>query len=277
MTIPAFPIFAFQQPVSSFSKWRSRGINTLVNCVSGPDQDVPTDAAYIAAAKAAGFYTIADHPDSDCWAHVDEADGKGVSPAACLAKYRVWKAAAPNKPVYLNLDGRRRQYTPFSVYQAYAQSCDWLGADRYQVEWGLPLDVALIGGDVDILRAAAPTKKIFYIVGCGQQNLELSPALQGMPQAQFCRPPTLDELKQQVATAVSHGVNGLGYFSHNPYGANGGWSSFDSTTPDIALALPALNAALTPPVISPATRPAGPLDGKTMSLDGYDYTINAKR
>ena len=280
--VPSFIIAVFQQPVSNFIVWKSRGVNTLINCVSGPDQDIATDAQYITAAHAAGFYVIANHPDADCWNQEDESDGKGISPSACLAKYRAWKVATPTKPVFLNLDGRRRQYTPLATYQAYARSCDWIGMDRYPTETGAPEDIPLIGGDIDTLKAAAPGKRIIYTIGCSQQNIELSDWAKGSAFAALCRPPTLDEFKRELNIVTWRMVGGVCYFSHSPYGNAGGWSSFDSTTPEIAAALPAINAALTapvtpPPVISPAIKPAGPLDGKTITLDGFDYTLNAKR
>ena len=258
---PAFITAVFQQPVSSFSRWRQRGINTVINTVSGLGQDVPDDEHYVTAAHAAGLYVIADAPGADTLAQRDEADGNGVPAVTTFAKYQAWKQANPAKLVYMNLDGRRRQFTQLGTYRAYFQGADLIGMDRYSPDTGNPEDIPLIGGDIDTMKLAASGKRIVYTLGIGNQHIELSPWRKGTPQAALCRPSTLAELKQQIAICVSHGATGISFFSHDPYGNNGGWASFDSTTPEIAAALPGICASLTgvpivyPPVITPATKP----------------------
>jgi hypothetical protein len=45
-------IGVWRQPVESFDKWKVRGVNTMFGAVYGPDQQVKTAAAYVAAAHA---------------------------------------------------------------------------------------------------------------------------------------------------------------------------------------------------------------------------------
>lgn len=264
---PTFITAVFQQPASSLKGWKARGINTVINTVSGVGQDVATDSEYVAAAHAMGLYVIANAPGADALAQRDEADGNGVPTATTYLQYLTWQQANATLPVYLNLDGRRRQFTALGTYRAYFQGADWLSMDRYPVSVGAPQDIPLIAGDIETMKAAAPGKRVLYILECGDQHLQFSPWLHGLPIAAACRPPTLAELKQEIALCVSHGVTGIGFFTHDvngnvdPATGIGGWKSFDSTTPEIAAALPGICATLTgvpivfPTVVTPATKP----------------------
>src|SRR6266536_1489181 len=59
---PAFLIGVFSQPVSSFAKWKARGINTLV--LSEPEGGRVKKEDWEAAATAAGLFFM-DYPSDD--------------------------------------------------------------------------------------------------------------------------------------------------------------------------------------------------------------------
>lgn len=276
MNLPTIPIPVFQQPAESFAKWQADGFNAVINPVWGPDQQCKTGAEVVAAAHARGLYTIGTFPECDAWNQVDEADGKDILPATLQTQYQAWKAADPNKLVFLNLDGRRRQFTPLATYMDYAKACDWIGMDRYPVSTGESGNISLIGGDIKTLIAAAPGKKIFYIFEASNQHIENSDWMKAQPaQAALCRPPSATEMKMETDIGKAWGLNGFGFFTHDSYGkivnGVGGWASFDSTTPEIAAALPGIIAGLSPtpspvpPVPVPAPSPVDAFAGMTVT------------
>jgi hypothetical protein len=92
------------------------------------------------------------------------------------------------------------------------------------------------------------------------------------------RGPTADEMRAEIAQATGHGAAGIFYF---PDVIGRGWESFDGTTPELAAAMTAADAAINPvpatqPATSPATKPANSFDATiTKNADGT-YTVTPK-
>jgi hypothetical protein len=217
-----FPIGVFQQPVSNFAGWKARGINTVTVIPADTDLD-----AWAQAADQAGLYQIrGPRPDTatdlaDKWLlalnQTDEPDGiNSQVPASQLQKiYTAWKTTMPERSVYINLVGALNQYdisgacadktyrdscpSGDSWYAHYVAAADWISGDRYPVNSGEPL--AEIGSMVDHLRQLAGDKPTFAFIETGDYDTtDRNPG------------PTADQLRDEVWSAIIHGVRGIWYF-----------------------------------------------------------------
>ena len=248
---PNFLIGVWYQPLSSFDKWKARGVNTLVGYPENSENI--SREQWLAAAKKAGFYYIAkptEDPDdikSDladdhflAWEQQDEPDGAGATPADKIQeKYKAWKQLG-NKNVLLNLDGPRFQYSKPADYIPYCQGADWLAFDYYVLNRGDgPANLKKIGEAIDLLKQwSGGKKKIFVFIECSDQDLRISDfgalkGLDGQPIGTKMRGPTPDEMKAEIDIAVQHGAAGIVYF---PQVIGKGWENFDGTTTDVETA-----------------------------------------
>src|ERR1051325_6175086 len=102
-----FPIGVWSQPLNTFDKWQSRGINTVINFE--PYGGVDSIDAWSNAANAHSFYQVRQpraNPADDlketrllAWMHSDEPDLHKTGPSLLRSEYNAWKAVNPNKPV----------------------------------------------------------------------------------------------------------------------------------------------------------------------------------
>jgi hypothetical protein len=299
---PKFIIGVWYQPTSSFAKWKSRGINTLVGYES--EGNTVSRQQWTAAAQQAGLsYLMA--PTSDAgeiqqdaadanllaWTQRDEPDGAGnVSPAQIVANYKAYKALAPAKNVLVNFDGWKMQWRPDSDYQQYSQGGDWLAFDYYIINRGEgPANIPKIGTTLDRLKAVSGGgKKYLVFIECSNQKLNLqswanNPDQSGTPPGPRMRAPTAAEMNQEIQLAVQHGASGIVYF---PDIIGNGWQGFDGITPDLEAAMKQTNAQLagapaappvTLPIATPTTQTAAPLDGHDITIDGVTYTLHVKQ
>ncbi len=251
MTPPNFIIGVWYQPKENFQLWKDRGINTLVGYESNTNT---SRAQWIAAARAAGLFyiirpdgTSADFqagtqdPNLLAWEQFpDEPDGAGNTLAAAMsANYTQWKSQS-TKPVFINLDGARFQYSQQSDYQGYIQGGDWIGLDYYIINRGEgPENISKLGDAIDRLKswiaAGGVNKKIYVFIESSDQNLKASGYfLNG-------RGPTASEMNQEISIATSHGASGIMYFP-DIIGRN--FEAYDGTPADVAADMTATNAAL---------------------------------
>ncbi len=108
-----FPIGVWSQPLNTFDKWQSRGINTVINYEPYGGQD--SIDAWSNAANAHSFYQVRTprpNPADDlketrllAWMHSDEPDIHKTSPTVLTNEYNAWKAIDPAKPVLVNFSG----------------------------------------------------------------------------------------------------------------------------------------------------------------------------
>ena len=266
-TPPPFLIAVFSQPLSSFAKWKSRGINTLVS--HEPEGGRVKKSDWEAAATAAGLffmdypadddaqlkieaaqpYRLAfmqdDEPDLTRTPNTDRTNADGwTKPELCAARYARCKAAAPNLPVLVNFAGTAvtPDAYPGNKHLPYIAAADWLAHDWYvkNKNWQrYPVD--LIGKAMDRLALWSDNKPQFAFIECSDQKI--SP---------LGRAPTPDEMEQEVNLAVAKGAKGIIYFPQRPPPG----FQYDAMSPDLVDRLISINTRLANNPLPTPTPPA---------------------
>jgi hypothetical protein len=272
---PPFFIGVFSQPIGSFAKWKARGINTLVS--HEPEGGRVKKSDWEAAATTAGFFFMDypadddptlqleaqqpnrlafmqdDEPDLTRTPNTDRTNADGwTKPELLAARYARCKAAAPNLPVFVNFAGTAvtPDAYPGNKHLPYIAAADWLCHDWYvkNKNWQrYPID--LIGKAMDRLALWSDNKPQFAFIECSDQKI--SP---------LGRPPTPDEVEQEVNLAVAKGARGIIYFPQKPPPG----FQYDAMSPDIVDRITHINARLaatplpTPPTPSTPPRPNEP-------------------
>lgn len=236
-----FPIGAYSVPSSDFSKWKSRGVNTLVNDVGDTDGE---RLQWNQAAVAAGFKLIRPplpNPADDignsallAWSQMDEPDiwDKGEENLPELQQnYKKWKQIDPTRLVFLNFSGgdvmRTNQPDVINTdvtYKNMIATADWIANDIYPLSGYLfederRTDLTLLSEPIDQLRSWAPLKPQF----CFIESAKIYSEFRGIKPA---------ELRAQIWLAMVHGVRGLFFFSH--IFENDDWLDWDGTQKDVA-------------------------------------------
>ncbi len=253
---PAFIIGVFSQPVSSFAKWKARGINTLVS--SEPEGGHVKKEDWEAAATAAGLFFM-DYPSDDdallpneakqthrlAFMQNDEPDmtrqpntpltnpDGWTKPEILTARYARCKAAAPSMPVFVNFAGTAvtPEYYKGEKHLPYIAASDWLAHDWYVKNRNFDrYPVSLIGKAMDRLAAWSGNKPQFVFIECSDQKVS--------PQG---RAPTPDEMEEEVNLAIAKGAKGIIYFPQRPPPG----FQFDAMTPDLVDRMAQINARLT--------------------------------
>jgi hypothetical protein len=187
----------------------------------------------------------------------DEPNGVGALTAAqCQALYAAAKAAAPNVPVVINLDGGHVMQFSQAGTGPYLAACDIACFDHYPFNYG-SLDtpnLAVIAKDlkawsVDATHPAG--KPIIEIFECSNMNIAVQSWCAGTPLAKQMTAPTGSQITSEVNTATAAGVSAVIWFTDK---LGVGFISYDSTTPDEQAAMTAVAASLNPPA-PPATQP----------------------
>lgn len=272
-----FPIGVFSQPEDSFQKWKSRGINTLLESPQGHDP-----AGWDRAAQAGGFYQIrrpGPDPRKDigrkdllAWSHWDEPDAAGR-----IAEWtpmfertaREWRSIDPKRTIFINFAGpdlswfttRQDAYsrTYASYYPRLIATADWVANDLYPSGGWLNQshaprrgDITLLGEPLKILKGMTK-KPLFAFIEAGDVE-------RGNVEGARC--PTVAEFRAQTWYALACGVRGIFYF---PAAVGKGGFRFDSAPPEIVSAMKSQNeiiAKLEPILqseIDPASfAPSGP-------------------
>jgi hypothetical protein len=256
-----FPIAVFRQPTTSFDTWKSRGVNTVIDFYApGKQQE-----RWTSAAVADGLWMIrnprknvaadATQPYLLAFSHSDEPDVWKVKPAAMLATYRKWKAAAPSIPVIANFAGAtvvgQFDSNTDEKYRQYLRAVDWSSSDVYPVtqygryQW---IDKLLVGSTSDPQYAgvAPPTPgssvdKLRQLSGGKRQFAYIETSFQNLkgPTAVGSRGATADEVRGETWDAIIHGAKGIVYFPFSFPNNN------DGTPADVAAAMTATDATIT--------------------------------
>jgi hypothetical protein len=294
---PAFVIGVFSQPLSSFAKWKARGINTLV--LSESEGGRVKKADWEAAATAAGHYFMDypsdddailqneakqplrmafmqdDEPDLTRTPNTDRTYPDGTTKADILAaRYARCKAAAPNLPVFVNFAGTAvtPEFYKGEKHLPYIAAADWLAHDWYvkNRNWQR-YPVSLIGKAMDRLALWSNNKPQFVFIECSDQKLTSTG-----------RMPTPDEVEEEVNLAVSKGAKGIVYFPQRPQPG----FQYDAMPPEIVERVTQINARLvgvTPPpaqneptledLVTQVNQLSGRLDALSRDLE----TIKARK
>lgn len=226
----------------SFPTWKRRGIGTLIGYENEGIVGTAQLDGWCADARAAGLsYVLQGVPitqshwnDGSCSGLLllpDEPNGVGNAPASQMAtNAAAVKAVAPNKPLWISLDGGRAMQQSDAELAAYCAVADVLMFDAYPLNYsGNPAGIPVIGQIADRIKKIAPTKMVVAVLEASNQDIGKQPwTLQndatGTPLSPKLRAPTPAEFIQEVETAVAHNVGGVVYF---PDKIGLGWEGFD--------------------------------------------------
>lgn len=291
-----FPISVFYQPAfadhtTSFSGWKARGVNTVIGYET--QGNTITIDQYSAAAVAAGMYMIREpraNPADDAnqknliaFLQPDEPDVNGYSAAMLQANYAAWKAAVPNMPVMLNVDGSHvigwQGGASRQNYVDWYKGADWASDDLYPVTGFInPTALSAVGQAVDTLRSYV-NKPGMAVIETSNQRLFVNSQPQ-WPE----RGVTPGEFREEVWDALIHHASGIMYFpqSFNAF-------HYDATPIDVAQEMtrqntviqslaPVLNSSSTGDVSSVSLTGGtdgngGGLEARVQSYNGVTYVI----
>ncbi len=222
-----FPIGVFSQPEQSFAKWKSRGINTILETPQGHDP-----VSWDRAAQATGLFVIRrpmqtprldiGRKDLLAWSHWDEPDAAGriVEWTPMFEKTAAeWRAIDPNRKIFINFAGpdlswfttRNDAYSKnyASHYPRLIASADWMANDLYPCGGWLNQshaprrgDITLLGEPIKILKGLTSKPQFAFI--------EASEIERGNVAGARC--PTAAEFRAEIWYAITQGVRGLFYF-----------------------------------------------------------------
>lgn len=281
-----FPIGTWTQPVSSFDKWKSRGVNTLIEYQG----DGATIEQWSQAARDRGMYYIRQplsNPALDvgdknllAWALPDEPEITTKYPPATLTSWvDGWKQADPNRPIWANFSGGyvlrwQGNVAGPSGYAPYQNLLDWDSSSIYPVTgWYRPeehpgLDAP--GRSLDQLEKWSNGHPQFAVIEPSDQELNwIQKDIPG---------PTPGQFRAEVWDSIIHGARGVIYFpmSFKPS------FRFDNTSPEVAAEMTTTDAKIQSIArvlqsdIDPATRgfeASSPLEGTWRVVDGKTYYV----
>lgn len=241
-----FPIGVHSQPMNSFSKWKGRGVNSLIQYES--NGGTVSMKQWGDAAAAQGLYYArwpSSNPANDlqekylmAWTQLDEPDleNHNPNPAYNIDIYQNLKAISPTKPVYVNFSGRNVTRSG-ADYTQWDKSGDWLSMDWYPYNWNPnTYGPKFIGQGIDKLRADAKgaPKRYFAVIECSNQRENI-----------LSRAPTPAEFRGEVWEAIVHGATGIVYFPQQvPYKGSGYSFAYDATPADIEAEMKVQNARI---------------------------------
>ena len=285
-----FPIGVWSQPIYSFDKWQSRGINTLINYE--PYGGVDSIDAWSAASNAHNFYMVRQpraNPAADltesrllAWMHADEPDLHKTAPSLLAADYAKWRAVDATKPVFVNFSGGEllNHTTSNATYQAYMASANIIGNDLYPVTgWGRPDWIDYSKTLTDRKTEGMAIKGYSDLSGGKPQWAFIETSAQKLGWIANGRGVTPAEFRGEVWDAIINGAKGIAYF---PQQIGSGFR-FDTTPADVVAEMTSTNARIQSlaKVLNASSNPTGDkivmnstlLEGARKNFDGDQYFI----
>lgn len=214
-----FPIAVWLQSPPNAQRYRDAGINLYIGLYDGP-----TDAAIAALSKAmvpaVCDFSAARINEKSLWAWLqpdepDNAQGTApnympcIEPAVLVTSYNKWKAADPDRPVWLGLGrgvsatqwvGRGTCTGKTEMYPEYAKAADILSFDIYPANDKEPLEEESQG--IDNLRMwSGNTKPVVADIEGSRINTENTRPLPA-------------QITSEIWMALVHGAAGIQYFCH---------------------------------------------------------------
>jgi hypothetical protein len=214
-----FPIGVWLQSPPNAPRYKAVGVNLYIGLYDGPTDDAITNLSK-AMIPAVCDFSQQRLNEKTLWAWLqpdepDNAQGTApnympcIPPANLLADYNKWKAADPNRPVWLGLGrgvsatqwgGRGTCTGKTDMYPDYAKAADILSFDIYPANGKEPLEEVPQG--VDNLRMwSGYTKPVI-------SDIEASRIDAPNPR------PTPAQITSEIWMALVHGAAGIQYFCH---------------------------------------------------------------
>jgi hypothetical protein len=243
--------YTYLERPDNFAYWKSLGINTMVGHDSGPQKKV-TEKEWDAKAKAAGLKVIR-RPSADtaydisqfnngtlvAWMIPDEQDkiaaNKGVwndatVKEAVLDHVADMRKKAPQIPVTANFMGSQFGYGRNNWYKQAIDSLDFYSYDWYPFNTGYEVEMTLIERAQTITGWSGKYPMVY--VETSDQRLYKEPGNQNPAYAyrvSRMRGPTPEEIRMEMAVAVTQGAPGILFFADSFYPFQ-----YDGTTADAA-------------------------------------------
>jgi hypothetical protein len=264
-TQPNRIIGVYSQPISSFSTWQQRGVNTLFRWET--QGNTITVDAYFAAANTAGLYVIP-QDDGSAKAHYGDGNCLGVAvtdesndniTATQLGTEATTAYSQGAKAFFVNFDGWKMRYQTDTQLQPYVNAVKvaakgrptvWM-IDYYVINRGEVTGIAAwrtyVLPQIRRLQNWNPNDQVLVFVETSFQKLNMqgwtqNPDSSGTPPGPRMRCPTTGEFGEEEITALKW-ADGTVYF---PDVIGTGWIGFDGTPPDIAFAMPRITGAVRP-------------------------------
>lgn len=241
-----FPIGVWSQPRGSFAKWKSRGINTLIEYEASGALDVnqwSTDARnlglYYIRRPIEGYVRDIGDPYLLAWAFPDEPEINDRYTPETLAQWRDnWHGYDPNRAIWVNHSGgwvlRWQGNKSAGDFKKYTDLVDWVSSSIYPVTgWNRPIDAPGLdapGQSVDRLEKISGGKPQWAVIEPSDQELPWAP--------RDLRSPTAAEFRFEVWDSIIKGAKGIIYF---PQSFQPGFK-FDNMTAELANEMIAVNA-----------------------------------
>ena len=279
---PQFLIGVWQQPNDSFAKWRSRGVNTIVDDLwlqtsdsfSTWEQDLACQDLYAIRPPEQPLNQENADPRLLALAQQDEPDSAGTPASVVQSLYAQWKAGAPAKPVFVNFSSANIYEhlgdlpSLQAEFSGWIAGADWISEDIYPVSgYNRPDWIDLsetadppTGFVEDLLQQWSSGKPQFAFIEASNQS-----------GAATYRAPTADEFRGEVWDAIIHGARGIFYYPQAP-------NVDDAVPPDLVAEMTNLDAQLArlgPLLAAPGSRLnlRPPLEAATRTYCGVTYTI----
>jgi hypothetical protein len=248
-----FPLGVWDQAASSFSKWKGRGINTIV-AMDGTD----TVDAWTTAANQMGLKMIRQarpNPADDlsegnllAWFMGDEPDIGGTTQVAQFrANYQELRSFSSTLPIVLDLTGDHIENptdqlrnddvsrggpdncsgpgdyptdpAATACYPTWLGLTDWLQHDYYPVN--AHRDVTVVAGMMDKMTRWSSKPQLPFVEAAGPiYNLTSTP-------------PTADQMRAEIWLAIIHGARGITYFTYAFCPPNLVWCPDGMTMPQV--------------------------------------------
>ena len=279
---PPFLIGVWQQPNDSFAKWRSRGVNTIVDDLwlqstdpfSKWEQDLACQDLYAIRPPEQPLNLENADPRLLALAQQDEPERTNTPAADVQSLYRQWRAGAPSKPVFVNFSAGDIYEQQASIASLHAQysgwiaGADWISEDIYPVsgynrpDW---IDLSMTanppaGFVEDLLQQWSSGKPQYAFIEASNQSGGAS-----------YRAPTPDEFRGEVWDAIIHGAHGIFYFPQAP-------DVDDGMPPELVAEMTNLDAQLAhlgPLLVASgsASSVPAPFETATRNYCGVAYTV----
>lgn len=244
-----FIIGVWSQPISdnqhgdNFAFFKSLGVNTLVGYDAGPT--IPVSMSDWDAKAAAYGLKVIRKPSGNvaydaqqynrgtliAWMHGDESDKLAANSGkwndstlntAILNNAALWRAQAPNIPLYSNFMGSQFGYQRDAWYQqAVQQGTDFYGFDWYPLNNNYPVSLAMVQR-TQTIQSWTGKYPLIYIETSDQHLNNYAPKT---PRELGMRGPTPEEIKGEMAISVALGAPGIVFFPQKI----GGKFKYDNT------------------------------------------------
>lgn len=265
-------IGVYQQPASSYQKWKDRGINTIYDFPEGHERNPCWREAdrlglkVVVQPNELVDGNVQNDPMVEGWLQPDEPENNNHVPVVnnvrdymgaankYVERYQAWKVKYPGVKVYGNFNGMNitatredwppnkppsERYCLIPEYRRFFEGADVIGADWFVRNTGRTSSQIepLFTKTVQRVKDWSGSKPFFLFIECGYQHRGETGGVA----------PTPEDVEEEVDLAFGLGAMGVVYFPARPLHG----FEFDTTTPEIVTVMKRVNAKYGTPATPP--------------------------